>query len=497
MTDSGGHKSLVVGVARAIITPPIGLPLMGTLRDELSDEVENELTVTALYLTDGKTPVVIVGCDLIRVSLPMATSVRARVAESSGIPLANVFLNASHTHAVPAPPDWYEYDGELDPAVRVAVERYYAVVEDQIVASILTAVRRARPGRYGAAVGTARIGVNRREFLPDGTPALGENPDGPVDPDVTVLRFDALDGEPIGVLFHHACHPDVLGPKCRLISPDYVGAAREVVETVAGCPSVFLQGTAGDIDPRSGIVNPPDGVDALRRLGRELGCEVARVLQPINTTRVRDRRVAWPGTLSAVTGWNHKDVEGPPLRRLAAASRLLDMPLREVPPVAEAERVLDESERELAALSPPTSMLSNRLRARRRVAWAKEQLRAASERRPARLPFELQALLIDDVALVACPGELFVEIGLAIKERSVARTTMVSGYTNGLYFYVPTAAAFAQGGYEVESHRNFIQAAGPTPEWERILVEQSTQLINELAAVEPEKVPVAAPDTGH
>jgi len=496
-SEESSRPVVQLGVSRAIITPPVGIPLMGTLRDALSDDVQDDLTITALYLSNGATALAIAACDLIRVSTPTADAVRTRVAAASTIPFGNIFLNASHTHAVPAPPDWYEYDGELDNSMRLAVERYYGLVEDQMVAAIVHAMTAAQPGRLGAGLGAVRIGVNRREFLPDGTAALGENPLGPLDPTVTVVRFDDMRGSPVAVLFHHACHPDVLGPKCRLISPDYVGAARRTVEAISGCPALFLQGAAGDIDPRCGIVNPPDGVDALVRLGSELGCEVGRVYHTINTTRVRDRRVAWPGTLSAVTGWNYTDVANRPVSTFSAGSRSFDMPLRELPPLTEAERMLDEAERQLSELESRSSMLSDRLRARRRVAWARMQREAVRLLRPSQIQFEMGGFVLDDLAFIGCPAELFVEIGLRIKDASPVAVTMVSGYTNGCHFYVPTRAAFAEGGYEIESHRNYLQPAGPTPDWEDILTERAAGLLSDLlhGALHPTSVGSASPSS--
>jgi hypothetical protein len=122
------------------------------------------------------------------------------------------------------------------------------------------------------------------------------------------------------------------------------------------------------------------------------------------------------------------------------------------------------------------------LRSRRRLRWAQIHRDAVVAGQPATLDFELQAIRLDDMALVAMPGEIFVEIGLAIKAASRAPHTMVCGYSNGLYFYVPTAAACAQGGYEVESYRNFLWPSGPTSAWEQSLIEAATDLIDGLWA---------------
>ena len=63
---------------------------------------------------------------------------------------------------------------------------------------------------------------------------------------------------------------------------------------------------------------------------------------------------------------------------------------------------------------------------------------------------ELVALrLSHSVGVVTAPGEIFTEIGQSIIARSPFRHTLFAGYANGTIGYVPTRAAYAEGGYEV------------------------------------------------
>jgi len=476
---SESDLALRVGVHRAIITPPIGFPLAGTLRDEMSSGVERDLTATALYVSDQDTEAVVVACDLIKLSSEVCLALRQRIENSARIPGGNVLINVSHTHAVPSPPEWYEYEGELPETIRKAVSRYYEHVGDQIVSCAIAAKHSARPARFGWATGEARIGINRREVLPDGRLALGENPKGATDPALSVVRFDDFRGAPLATLFHYGCHPDILGPKATLISPDYVGASRACLEIISGCPAVFIQGAAGDIDPRCGIVNGEDGVDAIRRLGTELGCEAAKLYESINTARTRGERVFWAGSESDITGWDYVDV-GHVDSKVRACSRFLQMPLRPLPTLEEAESMLRHYNEELATAKERGGLLSAKLRARRKVMWAEIQRAAVLEGRPPQMDVEISGVAIGDWALIGIPGEIFCEIGIQIRNASPYRHTAVSGYTNGLHFYIPTARAFEQGGYEVESHRNFLQAAGPTREWESMLIRAAVSLLRDM-----------------
>jgi hypothetical protein len=70
------------------------------------------------------------------------------------------------------------------------------------------------------------------------------------------------------------------------------------------------------------------------------------------------------------------------------------------------------------------------------------------------LPLEVQAFRLNrDVAIVTLPGEIFVELGLAIKSASPFKTTLVVELANEAIGYVPTKKAAAEGSYEIVNSR--------------------------------------------
>jgi neutral ceramidase len=77
-----------------------------------------------------------------------------------------------------------------------------------------------------------------------------------------------------------------------------------------------------------------------------------------------------------------------------------------------------------------------------------------SERLGKPISVEVQVISLgSDVAWVSLPGEIFVELGLAIKAKSPFRTTVIAELANGSIGYIPTKRAYAQGNYEVISAR--------------------------------------------
>jgi hypothetical protein len=102
----------------------------------------------------------------------------------------------------------------------------------------------------------------RRQFV------CGFNPGVPADDTVVVARVTADDGKLLANIVNYACHPTTLAWDNTLISPDYIGAMRDLVEDTTGAPCLFLQGASGELGPREGFVGDAAVAD---RNGRELG----------------------------------------------------------------------------------------------------------------------------------------------------------------------------------------------------------------------------------
>ena len=85
-------------------------------------------------------------------------------------------------------------------------------------------------------------------------------------------------------------------------------------------------------------------------------------------------------------------------------------------------------------------------------AYAREM--ALLDALPATLPAPVQALRVNDLAIVGLPGEIFVELGLAIKAASPATSSAVVSLANAYLGYVPDGPAYDQGGYETWAARS-------------------------------------------
>jgi hypothetical protein len=232
-----------------------------------------------LVLEAADTRIAFVGLDLGEPpAFDWVKRLRENAAKSSGI--SYVLVTATHTHSGPdirpaypagTPPDW-----ESD-----ALGKIGRAIDD--------AHQRAVDARIGTGYGRVLIGHNRLRLEPDGSVTWFERnntmtPSSPVDPIVSVLRLDAIDGTPIAVLVNYACHPVVFGPDNLQYSTDFPGVTEAMIERDLGGMAMFLQGGDGDINPFY-AVHPLDQ-DAPRWkdwTGERLGRETVRVAQNIRT----------------------------------------------------------------------------------------------------------------------------------------------------------------------------------------------------------------------
>lgn len=200
-------------------------------REGVAENKDGDLYATALVLDDGSTRVAIVSLDLIFIQEPLVSTLREQIGRYIGVSKSGVLLNFSHTHCGPTFEGLRYDDDEQQDRLR---QTYAARLQTEIPALVAQTLKRMRPARIGTAVGEARIGINRRTHQHDDSVVMGENPEGPVDHEVRVIRIDDLQGKPVAVVFSHGCHTVTMGPKCLSWSADYVGPARDLIEQNVG-----------------------------------------------------------------------------------------------------------------------------------------------------------------------------------------------------------------------------------------------------------------------
>ena len=420
----GLSAELRVGRAAVSITPPLGSPIGSSYGLSPATAIRDGLFAKAIVLEAGRERAAIVACDLISLRKEVVAETRRLIATATGVRPEHVILSATHCHAGPQMHPMF-LSMVPEPA-RSLGEKYVA----ELPAKIADAVRRAeadlRPARaWTASEHVQGISFNRRFLLKDGTVQMnpGRNnpnvvrPVGPVDPELSVVYFDAPDGTPLATHVNFALHVAIVSG--REVSADYPGVlARALAEAKGpGMLTLFTNGMSGNINHIDvSDARPLNGHAAAARAGTVLAAGVLKAykrLQPVN------------------------------VERLLARTQRVDLP---VPAVRAAE--VEQAKQTMAAFGkpgpPPFHDVVH--------AWKVLDVAALSGKS---LDTEVQAITLgDDLAWVGMPGDAFVELGLAIKQNSPFRKTIVSEQSgSGAISYVPNRKAFPEGGYEVISAR--------------------------------------------
>src|SRR2546423_1181386 len=263
-------KSLLAGTGRRCTNPPPNIAHggWGAQKHEQAEGIDMDLWVTALALSDGSTSAIHLDLDIQILTNQRADQIRDAVSKATGLTVQNIRASATHTHSGPVPyKSWIEKGYEMVGPWFDNVARWSAEAATEALANL-------QPVRLRAGRGACAINANRRAATPAGERFLGINPDGPCDREVMVIRLDCLDGQPLATLVNYACHPTIMGPPNRLITPDYPGAMKRVVEQAVGGTCLFFQGSAGDQGPMQGFQADPR---VYPHFGAILGHEAAKI----------------------------------------------------------------------------------------------------------------------------------------------------------------------------------------------------------------------------
>jgi neutral ceramidase len=462
-----GGEPFRVGMAEADLTPPEGFPMAGYYHERLAEGTIDPLKAKAIVFRDGETAAALVVCDLIGIASDLSREIRRRAAEKTGIPAAHIVIAATHSHTAPdyMKELWLHLgDEQQDPQRKAYVEKLIAVP----VAAIAQAFSAAEPVqlRVGAARQDPEVSFNRRFVMRDGSVQTWQNlanphvvrAAGPIDPEIGLLLVQDPSGKPRGILSNFALHLDTVGGSKW--SADYPFFIEETLrkELDPNLISIFGTGCCGDInhsDPRRRERNKVDFI------GRAIGTSIHRQLdqlQPVEQPRLTVRSQVVPLPLQDAG----KD-------EVARALQILDLAARREKVefldhvTAYKKLILDQMRH-----SEPFAETS------RHITWGLSRSLAGIGDH---LPADVTVMTLGpDFAIVCLPGEVFVDLGLAIKRGSPFRTTLVIELANCVEtIYVPHRAAYAGGSYEV-TNSNLQPGAG------ELLVETSLRLLREAAS---------------
>ena len=417
---------LTAGICKICISPPPGVPLAGfAARQSVASGIHDDLFARALVLENRGEVAALVSVDVLALPGEFVNRVRRAIAERTGIGPETVMIACTHTHAGPVTISTFFNPEETVDA------NYMDELADAITESVAVAWRERFPARVGVGSGqVVGVGANRRSADLK-----------PIDEEIGIIKIEDADRRLRAVCINYACHPTVLGPDNLLVTGDFPAFAIEHIEKAIGADgkenafAMFVNGTQGNISmghsselSAIGVITPGRTFERAAELGYLLGDATLGVLPKIET-------------------------DADP--KLYALKHPVELPLKDLPSVEEAALALKSADAHLERLNchDEVSQKVNRAKSERLYASiAHFYAREARNSPDGYVTIELQGVRINEAVFVAVPAEVFVEIGLQIKQRATHHTFIV-GIANGYIGYLTTAAAHDIGGYEVVSSR--------------------------------------------
>jgi len=402
LTAKYATAQLMAGTAKINITP------------QGKEPVHDSVFARSLVLQSGQLRFAFVSVDL-----AVFTSERIEKICKERYGISQVMLCSSHNHSEPQP------DGKRSFQQGNPFTIYY---EDQIIKAVGESMAHLFPARITAGRQTfPQLGFNRLIIREDGHAReswfsddqyTSENPEripfGPVDPEVGVIRIDDEKSQPRVILMNYACHADIV---CfnYAVSADYPGVACRKVEEAFGhgVNCLFVQGAGGNIESlqissrRKGPDDPfQTDYAPMERTGELLAFQVTKLAKSL-------------GGAASGGGANPSQVAGANTTQSAQAPAL---------------QLLEDS-------------LHFTGRFNKKLDYN----------------VHLSTIIINNnIAIAACPGELFVQLQLDWKKRMelAGVTPLLFGYTwskGNWPGYIADVRSAALGGYGADQGDNLIE----------------------------------------
>lgn len=374
-------------VVKVDITPDTPKWLLG-YGPRQSTGIHDRIYHRIVAMDDGAGKFLLVSTDLCLFSPTVYEEAARRIEKETGVPAVRFWWTVTHTHSAPevGPPGVYKV--LLKGRSEHPVDEEYT---ERILSSLVTGARNAlaslQPARVASGTGFSMANINRRALDVDGQTSLGLNPDGPADRQIGLFRIDKADGSPLVLIANYAMHGTVLSGKFVQISGDAQGIVAGYVESKLGAPMLYVNGAAGNIAPIYSVYPDPKS-GHLTQFNVLLGDKILAAA-----------RAMGPGSPDASLWAGEHWVETP---RKAGLEWTDDL--------------------------------------------AKFSRTDPAGRPLVRLP--VRVFRLNDTVVWSAPVELFCEISMHVRNLSPFPKTFYFGYTNGWIGYLPTKAAFAEGGYE-------------------------------------------------
>lgn len=408
------------GVATVDISPTeFPRIIAGGFLEGRGERLADKLFVRSFVLDDGKMKIAFAIVDTCMMEQSLIDEAKGIAAKQCGIPVDRMMVSATHTHSAPAAM------GCLGTRKDTAYAKF---LTPKIAEAIVAANAALQPARIGWGSFDDWEHTHNRRWIrhigkevvdPFGQPTGRANmhpgylskdvvgPSGPVDPQLSVISLQKLDGKPLGVLANYSQHYFGTAP----VSADYFGlfckhlAAEMGQQGDGNGPFVcaMSQGTSGD------------------QMWMDYGAEKKTITIDTYASEVADSAIK---ALQTVKYLDHAP--------LGMVEKTLELKYR-VP-----------DEKRLAWARPIAAKIENDVPKSKEEVYAREAL-ILHERQ--KTSVKLQAIRIGDLSIATLPNEVYAITGLKLREWSPFRTHFNIELANGAEGYIPPYEQHKLGGY--------------------------------------------------
>ena len=399
-----------VGAARIDITPELPIRLTGyTNRPTEADRVGERIQARALAIGgDAEGPAIVIVAEVLAVPERLTEAVVAGIRARHPVPRERIAVCVTHQHTGPViagtAPFIFSRDLPADELTRI--ERYAATLERKLIEVALAALANRRPAELSWAQSRVDFAVNRRRIVDGKAVGYTDQPGGPVDHALPVMRAAEAGGSVRAVLLNYACHCTTLKGGDNFVHPDWAGdAARRIETSHPDAVALVVIGCGADSDPQ------PRGLAAVGKHGQTIADEVARLfagkMRPLGgVSRARFRRLEIPFD---------REVTRAELESRLSLPVMTSYPARKFLAELDAGRAL-----------------------------------------PKAVPYPVQTWRFGgDLAMVFLGGEVVAEYALRLRRELGADRVWINAYANSVPCYIPSTRVLAEGGYEAERAMDF------------------------------------------
>tara|TARA_B100001750_G_scaffold55397_1_gene42249 strand:+ start:56905 stop:58209 length:1305 start_codon:yes stop_codon:yes gene_type:complete len=261
-------QDLMAGVSKRKITPEPLIAVSGGVGKALpATEKKGDLYVRVLALAKNDIKVAIVSVDNLGWPAALGNKTRQLVSQ---IPADNILIGATHTHSAP---DAYAFPDET--GEHSADLEYLDWCASQMAEAINEALENLKPVHLKIGHEKVNGKISYNYYAPD-----------LYDPRCGIIQAIHSKGENKGkvlaTLINYAIHPEVIGNKRGIMSPDLIGPLNKRIEELTGGMSIFMNGAQGGMvtaDNRLEDGKEANNWEECKRIGHLLADEALRILE--------------------------------------------------------------------------------------------------------------------------------------------------------------------------------------------------------------------------